>query len=208
MKNIFISALVIVFGALLFGCSTSKEETPNPIVSEGQKAYIFYNGVVNEGDWIAIDGRDRLYHRLDTSYLYRKPDGTTSVRAFYPELFPIDLSNLWLAQSYIKGMSFTGKWFEDYKSNGLAAYSLFLKLSTDLKIAVPFDTKAENGQVYSVRFANFTPTTWNTFLTQNDLYNKGNMDKLTVVIIERLDGKNVKITTSPNYGAKIDYQQK
>ncbi len=199
---------------LLFSC-TKQEESIIPIPESGMKFYtngkgnkaiIYYDREIYDGDWIQIDDLPKVYHRLDTSYSY-EPNMTSVIRINYP-MFHSDVKDLWISRSYIRRITFqeAWRWFYAYTSLGLPAYSLYLHLVNYRRIAQPFNLPSENiNPKYIVSFPTFTPKEW----TENEFklfWHGENFDKLNIIIIERKDGKPVKIQTSEGYGAKIEYR--
>jgi hypothetical protein len=210
MKNLLILMVLI----LLFSC-TKQEESVIPIPKKdrnfytkgkGNKAVIYYDQEVYNGDWIQIDDLPKRYHLLDTSYSY-EPNVTSVIRINYP-MFGSDVKDLWISRSYIRRITFqeVWQWFYAYTSLGLPAYSLYLHLVDYRKVAQPFDLPSKtDSPKYVVSFPKFTPKEWKE--NEHKLFWHGdNFNQLTIIIIERIDGKPIKIQTSEGYGAKIEYQ--
>ncbi len=208
---VFVKYFILI---LLFSC-TKQEESIIPIPKsdrtfytsgKGNKAIIYYDREIYDGDWIQIDDLPKVYHRLDTSYSY-EPNTTSVIRINYP-MFGSDVKDLWISRSYIRRITFqeVWRWFYAYTSLGLPAYSLYLHLVDYRKVAKPFDlpSKTDNPK-YVVSFPTFTSKEW----TENEFklfWHGDNFNKLTIIVIERTDGKPVKIQTSEGYGAKIEYR--
>ncbi|SFE74794.1 hypothetical protein [Thermoflexibacter ruber] len=216
MKNLLMkNLLALVVFLLLFSCTKQEEFSIVPVPESGIKFYtqgkgnkvvIHYDQEIYDGDWIQIDDLPKLYHRLDTSYSY-EPNTTSVIRINYP-MFDSDVKDLWISRSYIRRITFqeVWRWFYAYTSLGLPAYSLYLHLVNYRKIAQPFNLPSKTDSPrYVVSFPTFTPKEW----TENEFklfWHGNNFDRLQTMVIERTDGRPIRIQTSEGYGAKMEYK--
>lgn len=195
---------LIVLGLILFGCKKGSEElSPTEKNIPTNKVSITFEGEIKSNDWIQIDDLEKMVHKVDTAKnenFSLLEEGQTS----FPQFEPLLLNDLWTSQTFYYGL-INRSWRKGEVYIGLPAYSLFLKLTTDKKLANPYKTM-QGSFMYAVSFKEFdTYQSWLDFesnkMHQNKAYNK-----MKVIIIERLDGKPIKIQTSEGYDAKIEYQ--
>ncbi|SFE74889.1 hypothetical protein [Thermoflexibacter ruber] len=193
MKNLIILLLI---GA--FACSESK-------ISPKNKVSITF-GNIKHGDWIQIDDLPQLPHRLDTMRFKDLPDGSIFVRSNYPQLFPMEdlIDYLWISQRWTIGL-ISNRWLISGDGiGGVPSYSLYYHLVNVRRIGNFYDKISEKS-IYKITFKNFGKQE-DFFAYEREAMIANNFAKITTIIIERLDGKPIKIQTSEGYDAKIEYQ--
>jgi hypothetical protein len=219
MKNLigyFIIALTL-FGAL----SCNKQDALNPdeqqedkipTKTSGSKVQITFEEVPNNA-WIQLDEHEKFYHYLDTNKFIDQQDGTVIIQINYPRDMPLieDFSTGWVSKRYFVG-AVSGRWFNDYSSGGLPAYSLFRNLAETRTLANPYGIKPLTTKIqYKISFENIKTYSdslkyYYSFPNGRGFSDKKEADKYAILNIERLDGKDIKIQTSEGYKIKIVYQ--
>jgi hypothetical protein len=202
---------LIFFIILLFVSFACKQADPEPKLISNTAQITFET--VPDGGWIQLDDNEKFYHYLDTNKFVDQPDGIAIVQRNYPRDLPkiSDFSTGWISDRYFVGLV-SGKWFPSYSSGGLSAYSFFRNLVEDKRIANPYNTLPKNDKMqYSIRFDNFdryrsdSLQYYYQFPNGQGFSDKKAADKYAKITIERLDGKDIKITTSEGYKIKVVY---
>jgi hypothetical protein len=194
---------------LLFGVSCKQADiTPQTETSKNKVSITFGN--IKHGDWIQIDDLPQLPHLLDTMRIRFFDDGSAFFRSSYPQLFPMEYLEdyLWISQRWGIGAIFD-KWSPSPEVvTGMPAYSLYYHL-VHVRRNSRFYERAFNDDsskiIYKVTFKAFAERAYFE-LYRNERMLIDNFKELSTIIIERLDGKPVKIQTSEGYDAKIEYQ--
>jgi hypothetical protein len=213
-----VKVLPFICLVFLFACS-KHEETPQATLPKvacptnfytpfsGNKAIITYTAPIKHGDWIEIDNLGKAYHLLDTSYSFENFELNSLIRLNYP-FYRYDINFLWISDSYVRSISDGNqRWYYNFTSLGLPAYSLSLYLVGYRRVAYLFDDKRSNSTaMYSISYGCVEDAATWWFYDLKVFDNGRYFDKLNIVVLERTDGKPIKIQTSPNYGAKIAYQ--
>ncbi len=187
-----------------------QQEDKTPVKTSSSKVKLTFEKVENDA-WIQIDDNEKFYHKIDTLRFKDYPDGTVVIQINYPRMFPpiTDFETGWLSQAYSVG-AVTSRWIQSYNSGGLPSYSLFRNLVDSRNLANPYGIKPSDLQLkYKIFFEKVEKyddniNNYNEIPISVSL--KSWFDKFDVLVIERLDGKPIKIQTSEGYGAKIEYQ--
>jgi hypothetical protein len=202
-------SLPILALAALLGCNRATN-APSPEAETGKlptsKVLLTYTGEIKTGDWIELDGLDRMLHKMDTSEAFVVPGQPQRVetRTIFPTFFegPIIEENLWVSQAMVLG-AMTGRWWPSFRSNGLPPISIFYRLSLREKNASPY---VANGRNYVVSFEGMSAAEWQNLDAGGYIQLSRSFDKLTRLRIERTDGQPIRIRTSEGYAAKVEYQ--
>ncbi|GAB4114753.1 MAG: hypothetical protein OHK0057_34690 [Thermoflexibacter sp.] len=217
MKNLSVFLFIIATSIALWSCNKREALNPDehnddrmPTKISSSKVKLTFGKVENDA-WIQIDDNERFYHKIDTSRFKDYPDGTVIIQINYPRMFPpiTNFETGWLSQAYSVG-AVTSRWIQSYESGGLPSYSLFRNLVDSKKLANPYSIKPSNPQLkYKIHFEKveaYDDNINNYSEIPIAVSFKSWFDRFDVLIIERLDGKPIKIQTSQGYDAKIEYQ--
>ncbi len=217
MKNLSVFLFIIVTLFAVWSCNKrealnpdEQQEDKTPVKTSSSKVKLTFEKVENDA-WIQIDDNEKFYHKIDTLRFKDYPDGTVVIQINYPRMFPpiTDFETGWLSQAYSVG-AVTSRWIQSYNSGGLPSYSLFRNLVDSRNLANPYGIKPSDLQLkYKIFFEKVEKyddniNNYNEIPISVSL--KSWFDKFDVLVIERLDGKPIKIQTSEGYGAKIEYQ--
>jgi len=217
MKNLSVFLFIIVILLTMWSCNKrealnpdEQQEDKTPVKTSSSKVKLTFEKVENDA-WIQIDDNEKFYHKIDTLRFKDYPDGTVVIQINYPRMFPpiTDFETGWLSQAYSVG-AVTSRWIQSYNSGGLPSYSLFRNLVDSRNLANPYGIKPSDLQLkYKIFFEKVEKyddniNNYNEIPISVSL--KSWFDKFDVLVIERLDGKPIKIQTSEGYGAKIEYQ--
>jgi hypothetical protein len=201
MKKLFYFSLCLL---LTVACKQS-DVAPQTETAKNKATITFGN--IKHGDWIQIDDLPQLPHLLDTMRIRYFNDGSAFFRWSYPQIFPMEYLEdyLWISQTWgIGGISNQWIIFDD-KLGGMPSYSLFYHLVKVRKLAYLYEEVKNTEARYKITFNNFT--TKEAFLDyENNYMLMEDFKKLSTIVIERLDGKPIRIQTSQGYDAKIEYQ--
>jgi hypothetical protein len=201
-------SLPILALAALLGCNQAAD-APSPEAETGKlptsKVLLTYTGEIKTGDWIELDGLDRMLHKMDTSEAFVVPGQPQRVetRTIFPTFFegPV-IDDLWVSQAMSLGIM-TGRWWPAFKSNGLPPVSLFYRLTLRDGKASSYQA---NGKSYVLSFDGVPAQEWQRLDGNFMLLEREGFQKLTRLRIERTDGQPIRIRTSEGYAAKVEYQ--
>jgi hypothetical protein len=214
-KIIFYAIYLILAFAVLLACKKedafNPEKLPQVEKTSSSKVQITFEEVAH-GAWLQLDNNEKFYHYLDTNKFKDLAD-TVIIQRNYPRDFPriTDFSTGWVSEQYFVGLV-SGRWFKSYSSGGLPSYSLFRNLVETKALANPYGVKTQTATMqYKISFENIKSYSdslqfYYLFPDGRGFLDKKEADKYSVLNIERLDGKDVKITTSEGYKIKVGYQ--